>query len=182
MAAVLDHVFRRGILDDLDAGQSLGGHALEEGLQRRAVHTGGLAIEPHRHLLRAAHGDVALLVHLHGGRVADGVVGGESSHRLVVLDVVVHHFAGHAVDRLRCRDADFFQLHEFYLGVDAVKLGLADSVGLRLRQKRQQGEGKQQGLFHCFSNSVYVMCWAILRASSSPMTRKARTTMRSDGQ
>ena len=123
------HVFGRGVLDDLHAGQRLGGHALEKGLQRGAVHAGGAAVEPHVDVVGAAHGEVPLQVDLHGGCVADSIPAGEASHRLVVLYVIVDHLAGHAVDGFGGGNADFLQLHELHLGVDAVQFGLAYAVG-----------------------------------------------------
>lgn len=128
------HVFGRGVLDDLHAGQCLGGHALEKSLQRGAVHTGGTAVEPHVDVVGAAHGEVPFQVDLHRGCIADSIPGGEARHRLVVLDVVVDHLAGHAVDGFGGGNADFLQLHELHLGVDTVQFGLARTVGSLCKQ------------------------------------------------
>ena len=127
--AALHHVFSRGVLDDLDAGHGVGWQALEEGPQHLAADAQALAVEPHLHFVGTAHGEVALGVDLHGGGVTDGVPGGEAFHGLVVLDVVVHHLAGHAVDGLGGGDADGGELQELHLGIDTVQGGLADGVG-----------------------------------------------------
>ena len=123
------HVFGRRVLDDLHTGQRFGRHALKKGFQGGSVHAGGTAVEPHVDVVRAAHREVPFLVDLHRGCIADGVPGGEATHRLVVLHVVVHHLAGHAVDGLRSRDADGLQLHHLHSGIDAVEPRLGNAVG-----------------------------------------------------
>ena len=106
VAALLHHIFGRGVLDDFDAVDGIGGQRLEIDFQRIAVHVGGIAVNPYLDVGGAAHGDVAFDVHLHTGGVLQGVEGGKAFDGLVVRHVVVHHLVVHAVDGSRRTDRD----------------------------------------------------------------------------
>ena len=104
VAALLHHIFGRGVLDDLDAVDGIGMQRLEIDFQRIAVHVGGIAVNPYLDVGGAAHGDVAFDVHLHTGGVLQGIEGVKAFDGLVVRHVVVHHLVVHTVDGARCAD------------------------------------------------------------------------------
>ena len=106
VAPFLNHVFGRGVLDDLDAVDGVGGQRLEIDFQRVAIHVGGVAVDPYLYVGGAAHGDVAFDVHLHAGGILQGVESSKTSDGLVFCHIVAYHLAFHAVDGSWGADGD----------------------------------------------------------------------------
>ena len=89
----------RGVGDDLDALDGVGGQLLDVLFQRLLVHVRRAVVDPNLHAAHTPQGDVAFGVHLHARRILQGVAGGTRLYGGILLGVVhvllaVHHIEG----------------------------------------------------------------------------------------
>ena len=89
----------RGVGDDLDALDGVGGQLLDVLFQRLLIHVRGAVVDPNLHAAHTTQGDVAFGVHLHTRRILQGVAGGTRLDGGILLGVVhvllaVHHIEG----------------------------------------------------------------------------------------
>ena len=100
-------ILGRWVGDGLDTRDGVGGQGLEIGLQILLSEFRGFVVNPNLHARHTAQGDVAFHIHLHAGRVLQGVFGSSGLDGRVFADVVDEFLAVHGVNRFLGSDRDF---------------------------------------------------------------------------